>query len=143
MSKNSDVGTRLAQLTLMLSSDQQGEVASAAAAIGRTLRSIGHDWHALAKVIANGFGSQRKAAHEPAPRRRRSKSRRPAPSYQAPDTPFQKAASKILRVGQERLTVPEKEFLMTLLHWDGRPTEKQLRWLHSLCQRFSVEVEGG
>ena len=39
---------RLAKLVLMLSSDRDGEVVSAARAIGRTLRSGGTDWHAFA-----------------------------------------------------------------------------------------------
>ena len=42
---------RLRQLLLLLSSDQPGEVAAAAAAIGRALKAAGTDWHALANGL--------------------------------------------------------------------------------------------
>lgn len=45
------VSPRLAKLLPMLSSNQPGEVAAAAAAIGRTLASVGADWHDLAAIL--------------------------------------------------------------------------------------------
>jgi hypothetical protein len=45
------VKPRLRQLVLLLSSSHPGEVTNAAAAIGRTLRTAGADWHAFAEAI--------------------------------------------------------------------------------------------
>jgi hypothetical protein len=47
----SAVGPRLAKLLPLLGSDQPGEVAATAHAIGRTLQSAGLDWHHLAALI--------------------------------------------------------------------------------------------
>lgn len=43
---------KLGKLILMLSSDQPGEVAAAASAIGRELSALGRDWHWLAEQVA-------------------------------------------------------------------------------------------
>jgi hypothetical protein len=48
MTSRSDDSDRLHKLVLLLSSDQPGEVAAAAAAIGRLLTSHGQGWHDLA-----------------------------------------------------------------------------------------------
>lgn len=45
------IAPRLRQLILLLSSSHPGEVANAAAAIERTLKAAGADWHALAEAI--------------------------------------------------------------------------------------------
>lgn len=42
---------RLRKCVLLLSSDQDGEVLSAARAIGRTLTSLGLDWHDFASAL--------------------------------------------------------------------------------------------
>jgi hypothetical protein len=47
------VAPRLAKLVPLLGSDKPGEVAAAVAAIGRTLRGAGLDWHTLAAVVAS------------------------------------------------------------------------------------------
>ena len=48
----SSTATRLAQLLLLLSSDQPGEIINAARAIGQTLQNAGADWHDLtAKLL--------------------------------------------------------------------------------------------
>ena len=43
---------KLPQLLLLLSSDQPGEVVTAAHAIGRALKTAGADWHDLAEAIS-------------------------------------------------------------------------------------------
>lgn len=44
---------RLSKLVLLLSSDQPGEVAAAAAAIGRLLAARGENWHDLAGQLSH------------------------------------------------------------------------------------------
>lgn len=46
-----DTRERVAKLLPTLSSNQAGEVAATAAAIGRALKAVGCDWHDLAKVL--------------------------------------------------------------------------------------------
>jgi hypothetical protein len=48
---------RLGKLVALLASDQSGEVAAAAAAIGRTLSAAGADWHDLAEIVTNDEAS--------------------------------------------------------------------------------------
>ena len=48
------LSARLAKLLPRLASDQQGEVAAVAAAVTRTLRAEGCDWHDLAAHVAEG-----------------------------------------------------------------------------------------
>ncbi len=45
---------QLAKIIPLLSSDQPGEVAAAASAIGRVLAQNGKDWHWLAQVLSGG-----------------------------------------------------------------------------------------
>ncbi|WP_431305325.1 hypothetical protein [Sediminicoccus sp. BL-A-41-H5] len=53
MSELSRIGGRLAKLLPVLASDRPGEVTAAAAAITRTLKGAGLDWHALAAAVAS------------------------------------------------------------------------------------------
>lgn len=46
-----EIQPKLSKLIPLLASDQSGEVVSAAAAIGRTLQSVGCDFHDLVKAI--------------------------------------------------------------------------------------------
>ena len=48
-------GARLGKLIRLLSSDQPGEVAAAAGAINRALKTAGIDIHELAAVVENQF----------------------------------------------------------------------------------------
>jgi hypothetical protein len=48
---HSDCTGKLAKLILLLSSPTDGEVVAAARAIGRTLNSVGCDWHDLATLL--------------------------------------------------------------------------------------------
>src|SRR5271165_2052604 len=45
------VAPRIGQLIRLLGSDQDGEVVAAARALGRTLASVGADFHTLADVV--------------------------------------------------------------------------------------------
>lgn len=61
------VGQRLGKLALILSSTHTGEVAAAAAAIGKVLEAEGADWHQRAEVIEIDFRSKAQPAISPPP----------------------------------------------------------------------------
>ena len=63
-----DVRDRLGKLLPLLSSDQAGECAAAAAAITRLLRASGLDWHDLVGALSNpGAGAHRPPPPPPPP----------------------------------------------------------------------------
>jgi hypothetical protein len=114
---------RLRQLLLMLSSDQPGEVAAAAAAIGRALKAAGTDWHGL----ANGLLVE---APQPGARRRRND----GDSQDAADD--WREMHEYCAQHSDLLRSREEEFIESLGEWRGRPTEKQLAWLCSIYARL-------
>jgi len=119
---------RLRQLLLLLSSDQPGEVAAAAAAIGRTLRAAGTDWHAL----ANGL-----LAETPQPKsrhRHQSEEHRHGGDGDASDD--WEAMREFCASHSELLRSREAEFIESLGEWRGRPTEKQMGWLCAIYARL-------
>ena len=112
---------RLRQLLLMLSSDQPGEVAAAAAAIGRALKAAGTDWHGL----ANGLVTE---APQPRARRRRDSDDDAADNW--------REMHEYCAEHTELLRSREQEFIESLSEWRGRPTEKQLAWLCAIYARL-------
>jgi hypothetical protein len=119
MASISEVSHKLKRLVLMLSSSHAGEVAAAAAAIDRTLRGAGCDWHDLAAVIV--------APAKPQPK------------------PQSRPATEILDwremrdfcLDHEDLLRPrEAEFVQDLQRWRGRLTEKQDGWLVAIFERI-------
>jgi hypothetical protein len=141
MQRDPEIGTRLAKLVPLLSSNYPGEVAATAQAIERVLGSVGLDWYALADMVQAGLHAKAQPAPPPPAARARPKPP-PAPAgpCRGPRAPFQQAAMEILRVSLKGLTKRENEFLVTILHWDGEPTPKQLRWLLTLAERHGVKV---
>jgi hypothetical protein len=114
---------RLRQLLLMLSSDQPGEVAAAAAAIGRVLKAAGADWHAL----ANGLLTE---ALQPKARRWRE-------NYDTEDAADNwRELHEYCEGRTELLRSREQEFIESLGEWHGRPTKKQLAWLCAIYARL-------
>jgi hypothetical protein len=112
---------RLRQLLLMLSSDQPGEVAAAAAAIGRALKAAGTDWHGLANgLLAEAPGARQRRNDDDG--RDASDDWREMHEYCAQRT--------------ELLRPREQEFMESLSEWRGRPTEKQFAWLCSIYARL-------
>jgi hypothetical protein len=106
---------RLADLLPRLDSDQSGEVAATAAAIGRVLRSSGHDWHDLSALILSA----------PVPEGR--------PSDDTPD--WRVMTETAIAVGLAR-TEWERQFLAGLRDWSGGAiTEKQARVLERIYAR--------
>ena len=83
-------GARLGKLIRLLSSDQPGEVAAAAGAINRALKTAGIDIHELAAVVENQFDLPL-APRQPATKRPAHSAKTPAPKARAlhPSAPFQ------------------------------------------------------
>jgi hypothetical protein len=116
----STIAPRLHQLLLMLSSNQPGEVATAAAAIGRTLKSAGADWHVLADGLLQIEAPQPEEPED-------------ADTDDVPEDwhTMRAACLRDVRLLRER----EREFLISLGHWHGDLTDKQLNWLTSIYAR--------
>ena len=114
-----DQSERLAKLVMMLSSDQPGEVVSAARAIGRALRTVGQDWHALAARLSTPTKARtgRQARHD----------ERGADWW----------AMREYCLQHDTLLRPrEREFVVNLGTWRGELTEKQLAWLVAIYERL-------
>jgi hypothetical protein len=115
------INSRLKQLLLMLSSDQPGEVTAAAAAITRTLKNQGADWHALVDGLV-----------KEAPQPKRS-ARADHDDDAAAD--WRTMREYCLR-HRDRLRERELEFLDSLGNWRGDLTEKQYGWLAAIHGRL-------
>lgn len=112
---------RLRQLLLMLSSDQPGEVANAAAAIGRILKSEGRDWHDLVNGLVKDAPQPRQSAR--------------ADDHDGDDDYCRQMIAFCLTC-RARLRPREIEFLESLTQWRGDLTEKQFAWLAAIHQRL-------
>jgi hypothetical protein len=112
---------RLRQLLLMLSSDQPGEVAAAAAAIGRALKSAGTDWHALANGLLAEAPQSSRARHT---------------DNNNSDADNWREMLEYCAQRTEMLRSREQEFIESLGEWRGRPTEKQFAWLCAIYARL-------
>jgi len=126
------VRDKLGKLVPMLSSDHDGERVGAVAAIERTLRSNGCDWHDLAASIAT-----------PAPVREPPRQRRQAPDD---DTSTTMDAGELIdliatvRDSGARLGTSSEQFLDGLLERAGIYSSvfiscKQQRWLDDLVRK--------
>ena len=113
------IAPRLGALIRVLASPQDGEVLAAARAIGRVLKGVNSDFHALAETVEN-------APHAVAPHAARA--------HGEPDTINWTVMAKQL-IATGRLSAREKEFVSDMVRWHGRPTEKQRNWLRALMER--------
>lgn len=111
--------TRLEKLLLMLSSDHDGEVLSAARAIGRTLQTAGADWHDLAGSLL-----------APAPRSQTKK-----PRDDDSDSDWRAMREFCLR-HRGLLRARELEFVTSVADWRGELTHKQYEWLTAIYERL-------
>jgi hypothetical protein len=114
------VTPRLRQLLLLLSSDQPGEVAAAAAAITRTLKSLGASWHDLVDGLAR---------ENPQPKW----SRNATDDDEADDW---RRMRKFCLERRRRLRARELDFLNNIGAWRGDLTEKQHSWLAAIYARL-------
>ena len=110
---------RLRKLVLLLSSDHDGEIVSAARAIGRTLKDAGADWHALANAI-NFSEAARYRYSSRGPLRGKAQ--------------WQRMVA-LCRSKEYRLSRKETDFLRNLAWATREPSEKQLRWLADIFER--------
>jgi hypothetical protein len=110
---------RLRQLLLLLSSDQPGEVAAAAAAISRTLKKAGASWHDLVdRLNAEPQSKQSGFAESNA------------------DAADWRSMREFCLTKRERLRERELEFLDNIGSWCGDLTEKQHGWLAAIHARL-------
>jgi hypothetical protein len=111
------VGARLGQLIRLLASDSDGEVVAAARALGRTLASVDQDFHALARIVETSALSANRGSED-----------------------HRAAANWIIKNGSG-LTPRERDFLHSMAHWRGQPSEAQGEWLAALFERVSRQAE--
>jgi hypothetical protein len=110
---------RLGKLIRLLASDKPGEVVAAAAAIDRSLRSAGLDIHRLADVVdRSALDSQSAPDHS-----------------QTAETDWHEIRDWCA-VRADRLSARERQFIDSMTHWRGQPTEKQMTWLVAIEQRL-------
>jgi hypothetical protein len=107
------INERLKKLLLMLSSDHPGEIASAARAIGRTLKEAGTDWHGLVGRLSDPASNNDPGAA--------------ADLHEMRSFCLQRA---------DLLRPREHEFLNSLATWSGDLTEKQHHWLVAIYGRL-------
>jgi hypothetical protein len=112
MSVPATIAPTLGKLIPLLASNHDGEVVATARAIDRVLKSGGRDWHDLAALICLPMSELR---HRNADWRR--------------DARFCAGHAK-------RLTERELDFIGTLARYRENPTDKQLKWLHSITERL-------
>jgi hypothetical protein len=120
-SRISEIAPRLEKLVLMLSSDQPGEVVAAAAAIRRTLETVGADWHDLTRELTKPV----------APSHDRSRGE----NYDS-DRSGWRPLHAYCRRHLDALSAREQDFIATLDTWRGNVTEKQLAWLIAIHGRL-------
>jgi hypothetical protein len=96
----------LGKLIPLLGSDKSGEVVATAAAIGRVLEANGLDWHSLAAAVAPMV-----------------------------DEDWRNTLAYCSRHAAQ-LSAKENDFLKTLTHWRGEPSERQLDWLEGIAAKL-------
>jgi hypothetical protein len=106
----------------MLSSNQEGEIIAAVAAIQRALQAAGADWHDLAHALTKA---------EPAARDRRNDRW----DDEAEDDDW-RAMHAFCSCHLDRLSEREQSFMATLDFWCGDPTERQFAWLSAIYARL-------
>lgn len=113
--------SKLAKLLPLLGSDKPGEVVATAAAIERTLKGLGCDWHDLAALVERHWSKP--PADEPKP------------------APWRDLAQRCLQEADHPLQAAEIEFLQSMAHWRGEPSPKQWKWLTDIAAMLGVGLE--
>jgi hypothetical protein len=113
------IAPRVGQLIRLLGSDKDGEALAACRALGRTLASVGQDFHALADAVERSEPAA-SVHHE----------------YNAIDPRAPAEARWLSTYHMARLTEKERDFVRTMATC-GRPaTERQAAWLRSIVERM-------
>jgi len=130
---------RLAQMLPLLSSDNAGECAAAAGAIGRLLKGHGLDWHDLTAAVADAPTASPRPP-EPPPRREPP----PPPDMHNLTAAEVKELVAAIRANHPFLNDRSKGFLesqMERARFGGSRvlfTEKQRKWLMDLTQQAGL-----
>ena len=109
------VALRLGQLVRLLGSDKDGEVLAAARALGRTLETVGQDFHALADIVE-----------------------RSAPAHHRGCDDHRAMARWLLNSGA-RLSPKEWAFVADMAKRFGSLSDRQAAWLQAIFERVSSE----
>ena len=125
-SRISAIAPKLEKLVLMLSSDQPGEVVAAAAAIKRTLRTAGADFHDLARGLI-GTATSSSSSSSTSSSSREDRDWRPLHAY--------------CKCHLDELSSREQDFMSTLDRWKGNITERQRTWLEAIHDRLRRQEE--
>jgi hypothetical protein len=141
-----DTPRRVAQLTLLLSSDQPGEVAAAAHAMNRALDGAGLSWHDVAEVVRIGLSEVLRARGTSTSGGSRSSA--PATSPAAPRAPCDDWIGDFIFCSNnwDRLVGREADLMTSLqrLRQQGRhPSEAQLRWLQAIVVKVQRRIVEG
>jgi hypothetical protein len=110
------VAPRIGQLIRLLGSDQDGEVVAAARALGRTLTSVGAEFHTLADTIE-----------------------RSAPAAHHRGCEDHRAIARWLIDSGARLSPKEWSFVADMANRFGSLSERQEAWLLAIFERVSSE----
>lgn len=108
------VAPKVGQMIRLLASDKDGEVIAAVRAIGRTLRSVGEDFHSLARIV---------------------ESRAPVETSRSDcDWSWRTRVEWCLVEVPQFLSPKESAFLNDMLEFE-EPTEKQWAWIERIFAR--------
>jgi hypothetical protein len=116
-----EIAPRLEKLLLMLSSEHDNEVLTAARAITRTLQTVGADWHDLTTGLLP-------------PATAKGRTKKAAPENNA-EPPWRVMVGFCV-VHAELLRAREEEFIRSLLYWNGDLSERQAAWLQAIHERL-------
>jgi hypothetical protein len=111
---------RVSKLVLMLSSQHDGEIVSAARALSRTLKSSGADFHDLIAGLTQPKLQPHASAHAGA---------------SGDELKDWREMRKVCLRNPDRLRDRERQFLEGIGNWVGDLTPKQFDWLKSIYQR--------
>jgi hypothetical protein len=129
-SRNKIGATKLAKLLRLLSSDKDGEVLAAVAAIKRTLDIADMDLHDLADAVTAGF-------------RRPEKQRTPAAwAPPAPDTEYWESMAWFSHYNRQHLSTSDRDYVHDVLlgrHFDcGRADASMMSRLREIVRRIQA-----
>jgi hypothetical protein len=113
------VAPRIGQLIRLLGSDQDGEVIAAARALGRTLATVGQDFHALADIVELSVERSAPAAHHGCDDHR--------------------AMARWLLNSGARLSPKEWAFVADMANRFGSLSTRQEAWLMAIFERAASE----
>jgi|RhiMetdeSRZDD1v2_1073273.scaffolds.fasta_scaffold07648_17 hypothetical protein len=108
------IAPRLRKLILMLSSDYDAEIVTAARSIGRVLADAGSDWHQFADAVTQKTRT----------------------SILCDDW---RAMAQFCRGQAHRLTPREFDFINNIAMRGCEPSEKQWKWLRGIFSRLGGE----